>query len=120
VSLLIPSETDSGLSVKAFSSAWQVAQLTLPVELNRLSSNSFFPRAIFSAVWGLSSGEDAGGSPRGGEGPDAATCDAWLPTMQRNATIRSDLNIKVLMIYPPFLIGDDGFPAIAVCNQTLS
>ena len=66
VSLLMPSETRSGLSVKAFSASWQVAQLTSPVVLKRLSLKSFSPRAIFSGVCGLSAGMGTGGRPSGG------------------------------------------------------
>jgi hypothetical protein len=65
VSLLIPSETGSW-SVKAISFLWQVAQLTSPVELNRLSLKSLSPNAIFSGVWGLSAGMGTSGSPSGG------------------------------------------------------
>ena len=44
VSLLMPSEVLSGLSVKALPGSWQVAQLTSPVELKRLSLNNWLPK----------------------------------------------------------------------------
>ena len=65
VSLLMPSEVLSGLSVKALSASWQVAQLTSPVELKRLSLKSVLPSAIFSGVIGLLAGTGTGGRPSG-------------------------------------------------------
>jgi hypothetical protein len=61
----MPSETLSGLSVKAFAGSWQVAQATWPVELKRLSWKSLSPSAIFSGVCGLSAGIGRGGRPSG-------------------------------------------------------
>src|SRR5947208_15468900 len=43
-------------SVKARAGSWQVAQATVPSADNLPSKNSFWPRAIFSGVWGLSGG----------------------------------------------------------------
>ena len=40
-------------------------KLTSPVVLNRLSRKSFFPKATFSGVTGLSAGMGSGGSPNG-------------------------------------------------------
>src|SRR6516164_7542072 len=43
-------------SVKARAGSWQVAQATVPSADKRPSKNSFWPRAIFSGVCGLSCG----------------------------------------------------------------
>src|SRR4029450_1056360 len=49
--------TDVGLpSVNARSGLWQLAQATVPSADNRPSKKSFWPRAIFSGVCGLSGG----------------------------------------------------------------
>ena len=76
VSLLTPSETCSGLSVKALSRAWQVAQLTSPVALNRGSWNNLSPSATLAGVIGLSAGTGTAGRPSGGSAaprPNAMT-----------------------------------------------
>src|SRR5439155_26142833 len=46
-------------SVKARAGSWQVAQATVPSADRRPSKNSFWPRAIFSGVCGLSGGVTA-------------------------------------------------------------
>src|SRR5882672_7397967 len=52
---LIPTEV--GLpSVNARAGSWQVLHATVPTADNRPSKNSFWPRAIFSVVCGLSGG----------------------------------------------------------------
>ena len=52
-----PIPTDAGLpSVNARAGSWQVLHATLPSADRRPSKNNFWPRAIFSGVWGLSGG----------------------------------------------------------------
>src|SRR5713226_3467659 len=61
---LIPIE--AGLpSVKARAGSWQVLQATVPSADRRPSKNSFWPRAIFSGVCGLSGGIAARTAPSG-------------------------------------------------------
>jgi len=65
VSLLIPSDVDSGESVNALFEAWHVAQETSPVELNLTSLKSRSPSSILASDWGLSEGIGTVGKPRG-------------------------------------------------------
>jgi hypothetical protein len=93
-----------------------VEQLTSPVELNLLSWNSLSPRAIFSAVWGLSCGIGVGGKPKGGEVPGA--CIAWIPAAQMNRTAKSVPKRYFFMTFPPccFRYGDGRFRAEAAIS----
>jgi hypothetical protein len=84
VSFLMPSEVLSGLSVNALPASWQVAQLTSPVELKRLSLNSVLPRAIFSGVIGLLAGTGNGGRPSGAEKARATGSPAAANNAQSN------------------------------------
>src|SRR5438094_7745470 len=59
-------------SVKARAGSWQVAQATVPSADRRPSKNSFWPRAIFSGVCGLS------------DGIAACVCAAGNPTCWRD------------------------------------
>src|SRR5216684_1423917 len=57
----IPIEVDLP-SVNARAGSWQVLQATVPSADSRPSKNSFWPRAIFSGVCGLSGGIDRAAS----------------------------------------------------------
>jgi hypothetical protein len=89
---LIPFDVASGLSVNAFSAAWQVAHDTLPVELNRLSSKSFFPSATLSAVIGLSAGIGTVGRPSGGAAGDPARASLAIASAHAALAIPIDEN----------------------------
>src|SRR5438045_6693516 len=64
----MPVETGRA-SVKPCSGAWQLAQETEPSEETRLSKNNSQPSSALAGVYGLSSGQTIGTSPRGIEGP---------------------------------------------------
>src|SRR5688500_1877414 len=92
VSLLMPSEVTSGLSVNALFGSWQVARLTCPVLLKRLSLNSVSPRAIFSGDCGLSFGIGTAGKPSGW---------ALSPVLKKAARHASTSELIVGFIGPP-------------------
>jgi hypothetical protein len=107
----MPSEVTRGLSVKAFLASWQFAQATSPVLLNRLSWKSLSPRAIFSAVWGLSSGTGTAGKPRGGAASDVSPATA--PPARSIPAARSSPIRITFMAFPPVRDNGGRSPAAA-------